>query len=705
MKIHRIETVNLNSLYGEQEVDLTATLGDASLFLIFGPTGSGKSTLMDAVSLALFGLTPRLNAEHGNEAADPRAIMSRGTGECSARVIFSKIEEGSRRKYRARWTCWRARKKIDGAWQRAIRSMERLAADGSWELLVSSHKYKDYAPVFDEVLEGFGVQDFNRSMLLAQGQFDAFLGAPAEQRAEILERLTDTSIYQQIGARAARLHRRHSRRLAALRTLAAAGGGLDAQALEELEEAHKQNVEKLDLHRQSYEAAEERLKWFNAAVELDDKLAEAVAQQNTLGEDFREAGDALARLGEHERCEEKKAFLLFDERHLAQQAVTGLEEQLNKIDKTLPGLEESAKEKKRQADAAEARERLAAEHLETLRPLVAGAGNAALELAAADELASETAARRTAAGELVVGGEQDLTGATDAVTDAEKRAATARADLAAHAADGELASHWGPLRTRLDQLVSTSEGLGKDSEALEQRETDLERDRGKLDRDQHTHVTNCTTTLEPLERSVEGMKAALVAIQSRPDFEASRKEAVEKVEQAKTERDRIQAAVAPVAAHGKAASGLEETQAQIGATSTKLEAAQEALRELELGVASCKELEDQAQTALERTRRVAALVVHRADLVDGEPCLLCGSKDHPWQGDPEQEAADAAISETLTAAEGTYRSAQKAHEDEKQVQREAEGEAQKLSAKLELLNEQEGSASLQQSDLDQAAAG
>ena len=54
MKLHRIEVTNINSLYGDQVVDLDGALAGASLFLIQGPTGSGKSTLMDAISLALF---------------------------------------------------------------------------------------------------------------------------------------------------------------------------------------------------------------------------------------------------------------------------------------------------------------------------------------------------------------------------------------------------------------------------------------------------------------------------------------------------------------------------------------------------------------------------------------------------------------------------------------------------------------------------
>jgi exonuclease SbcC len=84
MKILRIRLNNLNSLKGEHLLDLTAEpLGSAGLFAITGPTGAGKTTILDAVTLALYGKAAR----YGNET-NPEHMMSRHSGECSAEVEF-----------------------------------------------------------------------------------------------------------------------------------------------------------------------------------------------------------------------------------------------------------------------------------------------------------------------------------------------------------------------------------------------------------------------------------------------------------------------------------------------------------------------------------------------------------------------------------------------------------------------------------------
>jgi len=188
MKILELRFKNLNSLYGEWLIDFTdPEYVYNGIFALTGPTGAGKSTILDAICLALYGATPRLGkiTRRGNE------IMSRQTGECYAEVLF----ESQAGRFRCQWAQHRARKKAGGN----LQDQEHQIADADTRKPIETRK--SLVGGIIEEKTGLDFDRFTRSILLAQGGFDTFLKADVEQKSRILEQITDTEIFSEISMR------------------------------------------------------------------------------------------------------------------------------------------------------------------------------------------------------------------------------------------------------------------------------------------------------------------------------------------------------------------------------------------------------------------------------------------------------------------------------------------------------------------------
>ncbi|NEI63861.1 MULTISPECIES: AAA family ATPase [Rhizobium] len=203
MRILAIRGENLASLAAPFEIDLAAEpLAGSGLFAITGETGAGKSTILDALCLALYGEYPRVSVGRRENAPDPsgeaisihdgRAILRRGAGGGYAEVDFIG-QDGER--YRVRWEANRARGRANGRLQNEQRALYRLD-DGS---AVATGKTQVREAV--EARTDLTFDQFRRTVLLAQGEFDAFLLAAESERAELLEKITGTEIYAAISVR------------------------------------------------------------------------------------------------------------------------------------------------------------------------------------------------------------------------------------------------------------------------------------------------------------------------------------------------------------------------------------------------------------------------------------------------------------------------------------------------------------------------
>ncbi|KQP11251.1 hypothetical protein ASF28_09455 [Methylobacterium sp. Leaf99] len=237
MRILAIRGENLASLAAPFEVDLAAgPIAATGIFAITGETGAGKSTILDALCLALYGRYPRVSAGRREDTPDPsgevvsssdgRAILRRGAAQGWAEVDFVGQDGVA---YRVRWETLRARGKADGRLQADRRTLHRLD-DGS---AVEGGK-KTAVTAAVEALTDLTFEQFRRTVLLAQGEFDAFLLAAEGERGELLEKITGTGIYTEISKR---VHAGTEAERAALRVLETrrdAVGLLDAEARAEI---------------------------------------------------------------------------------------------------------------------------------------------------------------------------------------------------------------------------------------------------------------------------------------------------------------------------------------------------------------------------------------------------------------------------------------------------------------------------------------
>lgn len=202
MKILKLRFKNLNSLYGEWNIDFeNKEYVNDGIFAITGPTGAGKSTILDAITLALYGGTPRLD-----RISSSNEIMSRGEGECFSELIF-KTEKGVFRVY---WYQHRARRLPDG---NLMDAKHEISNAESGEILGEK---KTQVKEIVESVTGMDLKRFTRSTLLAQGSFSAFLRASSDEKSRILQQITGTDIYSKISME---VHRRRAEQDDTVKTL------------------------------------------------------------------------------------------------------------------------------------------------------------------------------------------------------------------------------------------------------------------------------------------------------------------------------------------------------------------------------------------------------------------------------------------------------------------------------------------------------
>ncbi|MEU8651800.1 SMC family ATPase [Streptomyces sp. NPDC048737] len=386
MRLHRLDLTAFGPFGGKQSVDFDE-LSAAGLFLLHGPTGAGKTSVLDAVCYALYGSVPG-----ARQSGQGLTLRSDHAAPGTRTEVTLELTVAGRRLEVTRQPPWERPKKrgtgtiVDKA-QTWLREHDAVA--GTWKDLSRSHQ-----EIGEEITQLLGMsrEQFCQVVLLPQGDFARFLRADAEARGRLLGRLFDTRRFAEVEKRLAERRRTAEARVregdAALladahRMQQAAGDAMDLPELAPGEPGLAEAV--LTAAAVARGTAREQLTIAECG-RLTAESAQAAAERALA--DVRELDRLQRRF-----AEARERARLLEERAGDHREARARRERAHKAEAVAPALElrEAADVEHRGAAAAEARARA------LLPERFAGAGAAGLATAArraAQELGGLESARR-----------------------------------------------------------------------------------------------------------------------------------------------------------------------------------------------------------------------------------------------------------------------------------------------------------------------
>lgn len=288
MKILKIYIQNLNSLKGEFNIDFeNPPLKNAGLFLISGKTGAGKTTILDAITLALFGDAPRFDDVKGKQSAE---MMTHGTSEAAAELTFS-TQSGI---FIAKW---RMRRTRTGNLERtARRELVQLLPNGEQPIIAS--KITEVDVEIEKLLGGLNFNRFKRSIMLAQGDFAQFLRG-TEDRSDILERITDTALYSEISKHAYLRYKEEENAFDLLQQQLSHTQLLSREEVEQLKFQQSEKETLSETHRANIERYGICIQWHEVEAELSKSKNNAEIALKKLEEEKELMQEDLLQLDLH----------------------------------------------------------------------------------------------------------------------------------------------------------------------------------------------------------------------------------------------------------------------------------------------------------------------------------------------------------------------------------------------------------------------
>ncbi len=280
MKILRLSLKNINSLRGSHILDFeNAPLKGESLFAIIGPTGSGKSSILDAITLALFNQVPRFDRKiTKTEIADLGSIVTHFESEAKAEIVYS----SNGKTYLSKWSISKTK---TGNWRDYSMELSDYP-NGEFHDLK-----KGEVPAANERIIGLRYTQFIRAIVLSQGEFSKFLKANKNERGQLLEDITGSFVYRKIGERAYRKAKdqkeaikREEERLAAFKIFSEEEKKSLKRELEETEKARKVGEKEIKILSENLQRKQQLLSLKEKLVKIETSESHLKNRESQLEE-------------------------------------------------------------------------------------------------------------------------------------------------------------------------------------------------------------------------------------------------------------------------------------------------------------------------------------------------------------------------------------------------------------------------------------
>jgi DNA repair protein SbcC/Rad50 len=283
VRIHRLKVTAFGPYAATEEIDFDE-LNDAGIFLMTGPTGAGKTSLLDAVCFALYGVVP---GDRGTKTLRSHHAPPDVGAEVELEVTLG----GRRLRIHRTPEWWRAKKRGSGVTK--VQASARLLEIGDGEERLISHRIPEVGHELGQAL-GMSSEQFMQVVLLPQGRFQTFLHATSDERQRVLQRLFATE-------RFARIEDWMQERAKTLKARSAIGERRISHLLGAVANRSGRALPDVlgDLSRGGADVSEQALAWAQGLLSESRSRAEQAAADDLTGRDV--LATLESRLAEEER--------------------------------------------------------------------------------------------------------------------------------------------------------------------------------------------------------------------------------------------------------------------------------------------------------------------------------------------------------------------------------------------------------------------